>query len=338
MIAVCIYSIIIRMSIRVVFFSDTHLGYDFPVRPRLERPRRGPDFFANFQRVLDHASRTRADIVIHGGDFFFRSRLPSLIVDRAYQTLFEFTGNDIPIVIVPGNHERSQLPPSLFLNHPNIHVLDRPRTYRFEIRGESLAVTGFPYLKNVRRGFEAAMSEGDRLQPTDYRLLCVHHAVDGAVVGPGNFTFRGGADVIDQAQLPAGFDAVLAGHVPRRQVLNYDPPVVYCGSIERTSFAEKDEQKGFCELMLHRDTALPEIEFHELPTRPMVEFDGRPYSEPGLLLKAYAVQSARWQPNAVVRICLATYPDKRLSSALTGIGGGSIRLFSVTENDRAALS
>ncbi|MDP7534845.1 MAG: metallophosphoesterase, partial [SAR202 cluster bacterium] len=66
--------------IRIVLLADTHLGYDFPVRPRVERRRRGPDFFDKFQRVLDHATRTKPDMLIHGGDFFFRARVPPKIV------------------------------------------------------------------------------------------------------------------------------------------------------------------------------------------------------------------------------------------------------------------
>ena len=40
------------------------------------------------------------------------------------------------------------------------------------------------------------------------RLLCLHQCVEGATVGPGNFTFRGADDVIRGADLPAGYHAV----------------------------------------------------------------------------------------------------------------------------------
>ena len=52
------------MAIRIVFFSDTHLGFDYPVRgvrktrgvrKAGERRRRGADFFDNFERVLRYA-------------------------------------------------------------------------------------------------------------------------------------------------------------------------------------------------------------------------------------------------------------------------------------------
>ncbi len=57
--------------VRVLFVSDTHLGFDLPLRPRsfVERRRRGPDFFACFERALEPALRgDDADVVVHGGD------------------------------------------------------------------------------------------------------------------------------------------------------------------------------------------------------------------------------------------------------------------------------
>ena len=38
--------------IRILFLADTHLGLDLPFRPRIQRRRRGPEFFTNFERAL----------------------------------------------------------------------------------------------------------------------------------------------------------------------------------------------------------------------------------------------------------------------------------------------
>ncbi|MCK5832087.1 hypothetical protein KAH81_00285 [bacterium] len=45
--------------------------------------------------------------------------------------------------------------------------------------------------------------------------------------------------------------------------------VLYSGSIERTSFAEIDEEKGFYEITIHPDSKLT-LDFVRLPSRPMV--------------------------------------------------------------------
>jgi DNA repair exonuclease SbcCD nuclease subunit len=92
--------------------------------------------------------------------------------------------------------------------------------------------------------------------------------------------FRYNIDVIRANDIPMGFTAILAGHIHRFQVLTKDlggrpvaAPVFYPGSIERTSFAERDERKGY--LTLDIDTSGPlkgslkNWTFHELPTRPM---------------------------------------------------------------------
>lgn len=269
-------------SIRFLFFADTHLGFDYPVRPRKDRRRRGQDFFDNFQRILDRARERRADFVVHGGDFFFRSKVPRKIVDLAYKALFEFTESGIDFYIVPGNHERARLPDSILLSHPRIRIFDKPKTYTLRFNGKVLALSGFPFVReNIRARFPDILEEtGWRTIPAQIRMLCMHQAVEGAQVGPRDYTFRSGDDVIRIDDIPDGFLAVLAGHIHRRQILRKRSsratvPVIYPGSIERTSFAEKTEKKGFYEIELSLPLTagheILRIEFINLPARPMVD-------------------------------------------------------------------
>jgi exonuclease SbcD len=268
----------------LLLFADTHLGFDYPIRPRLQQRRRGPDFFANFRRVLEHAREYRPDFVVHGGDLFFRARVPQQIVDMAYTDLLEFAAQGIPILIIPGNHERSVLPISLFLNHPNIYVFDQPRSFLFTIADVKVAFSGFPCERKAARDrfFALVSSTGFHNLGTDIKLLCMHQTVEGAQVGPSDYTFSTGKDVIRRNDLPKEALAVLCGHIHRRQVLGrLDkseadlPAVIYPGSTERTSFAERNEPKGFYEIEL---TSRPggswlvsNLDFIQLPARPMVD-------------------------------------------------------------------
>jgi DNA repair exonuclease SbcCD nuclease subunit len=269
-------------ELRVLLLADTHLGYDAPVHPRVQRRRRGPDFLRNYRRVLDHARRARPDLVVHGGDFFFRSRVAQAIVDEAYEPLFELAESGVPVVIVPGNHDRSRLPPSLWLSHPAIRVFDRPRTFRLAGSDAAVAVAGFPFARgSIRDDFHRIVEEtGWRATRAEFRLLCVHQAFEGATVGPSDYTFRSSEDVIRTEDIPSAFTAVLAGHIHRHQVLGGQagadaPPVYYPGSVERTSFAERDEPKGFVALTLRAPArggrTEHEFEFFELPARPMID-------------------------------------------------------------------
>lgn len=318
-------------DIRILFCADTHLGFDEPIRPRVQRRRRGPDFFDNFQRLLDAARDRRVDLVIHGGDLFFRSRVPPPIVDRVYRMLQSFAAHGIPVLIVPGNHERSVLPSSLFLSHPNIHVFVRPETRVFDLTGTKVAVTGIPCERDdVRRRFRPVLDRtGWADVDCDVRFLCLHQAIEGARVGPSEFTFRSGNDVVRMADLPSEFDAVLAGHIHRAQVLSRrrpdgtSMPILYPGSIERTSFAEMREPKGYLDLTLggapgpgRRHLA---FDFVLLPARPMHDLVlGPGLDDPGEARAFLESRLALLDPDSVVRLRWADEVPFEARSAVTG--------------------
>ena len=140
--------------IRLLFLADTHLGFDLPFRPRVERRRRGEDFFRNYHGALSHIHRQRIHAVIHGGDLLFRSRVPLPLVDRALEPLRKIADSGVKVFLVPGNHERSRIPFGIFSVHPHIHVFSRPATYFAWGEGFKLALSGFPYWKgNIRKMF-----------------------------------------------------------------------------------------------------------------------------------------------------------------------------------------
>ena len=265
-------------GLRILFVSDTHLGFDEPLRARVERRRRGPDFFACFERALEPARRGEADVVVHGGDLLYRSRVPASLVQRALQPLLRLAAGGVPVLVVPGNHERSALPYPLLAAHDGLHVFHRPATFVIERRGVRVAFGGFPYTRDVRRAFSSLVdATGLRSVEADARVLCIHHCVEGAVCGPPpGHVFRDAPDVIAARDLPRDAAVVLSGHVHRHQVLRRDlagrplpAPVVYAGSVERTSFAERDETKGCVMLTIAPGGRIVRCEFRPLPARPM---------------------------------------------------------------------
>src|SRR5688572_10958998 len=190
----------------------------------------------------------------------------------------------VPVYVVPGNHERGRIPHLRFAHHPGIHVFDRPRTFVAEVRGIRVAVAGFPSERDdVRTRFADLLAgTGHSGEEADVRLLCLHQCVEGATVGPANYMFTTAADVIRASDLPHGFAATLSGHIHRHQVLTTDlrgrslpAPVMYPGSIERTSIAEADEEKGFMivELRCGDDHVQVDWQFHKLPARPLVRHE-----------------------------------------------------------------
>ncbi len=271
-------------KIRILFLADSHLGFDYSMNPRISRRRRGNDFYSNFLTALQPAFERKVHIVLHGGDLFYRTRVHDSLVDSVFEPIMKVVNDNIPFLIVPGNHERSFLPRSLFHVHKNLIIFDEPKTYKFSINNIAVSFSGFPFQReNVRENFtELVNRTGCDKTISDFSFLCIHQAIEGARVGVHNYTFREGKDVVSAGALPLNFDAVLSGHIHRAQVLTHDTgnkklpaPVIYAGSIERTSFAEKDEDKGYFIIKLSKMDSARKIEwsFVKLPARPMYELE-----------------------------------------------------------------
>ncbi len=212
------------VAFRILFFADTHLGLDLPMRSRIDRPRRGSDFLENYHLALAPAFEGTVDAVVHGGDLLFRSKVPQQLVFLALEPLRELADRGLPIFVVPGNHERSAIPFPLLAAHPNIHCFSRPRTFHLESGGIRLAIAGFPNVRDsIQRDFAQLVAEtGWNSISSDARILCFHQAVEGATVGPSGYVFRRGADIVPGRLIPEGFLAVLSGHIHRAQILLRD--------------------------------------------------------------------------------------------------------------------
>src|SRR3954464_13297758 len=161
-------------DIRILLLADSHLGFDLPLEPRVERRRRGHDFLANYALALAPALRGDVDVVVHAGDVFDRSRVAPTVAYQALEPLRRVADLGVPVFIVPGNHERSRLPHLRFASHPGVHVFDGPRTWVIDIKGRSIALAGFPFEREVRTRFPDLLEQtGWRREPNAVRLLCI---------------------------------------------------------------------------------------------------------------------------------------------------------------------
>lgn len=331
--------------IRILLVADTHLGFDLPLRPRIERRRRGNDFFANLEMALQPALRGEVDLVVHGGDLLYRSRVPPALIEMAMAPLVRVAASGVPVYLVPGNHERSRIPLHLWARHPNLFIFDRPRTFLQPLAGGLLALSGFPFAREVRDRFVQLVGQTGYLDVTaGTRLLCLHQTVEGAQVGPSDYTFRGGPDVVRGRDIPQAFSAVLAGHIHRAQVLTHRldgrrlaAPVIYPGSIERTAFAERHEDKGYAlvsvDLGSRSADELPErpllageavaVRMVALPARPMVLLDLEVTSaNPDIVASQLHGALAALAPDAVVRVRLCGPAAKE---AFQGLSAATLR-------------
>lgn len=265
------------LALRVLHIADSHIGAGLPRRGIVRNSRvryRGQDFVDCYHRVLARARECHADLVIHAGDVFDHPRPSQAQVAEACEPLLKLAQDGIPVVVVPGNHERSSLPACLWLSHPGVHLVSEPTTVRLSVRGTRVAIAAFPCIRrSAAELFAPTLQQtGWERAAADITILAVHQAFRGARCGPADYTFRGGEDVIDPDAIPAGIDYVAAGHIHRHQVLQGDrldrPPIVYAGSPDRITFAEMEEPKG-C-VLVEFDGRRPVARFLEHDVRAML--------------------------------------------------------------------
>ena len=145
--------------------------------------------------------------------------------------------------------------------------------------------------------------------------------------------------------VPEGFLAVLSGHIHRFQVLtedlkgkSIDTPILYPGSIERTSFAEKDEPKGYLKIELRNhvvkerrmntdegndqgkkraDALALDWEFMGLPARPMIRIDIQAQGLEAESLAEYIHHALKkLDPESVVKLHIIGQVNKNASAVL----------------------
>ncbi len=315
--------------LRLLLLADSHIGFDSAARPRVKRRRRGPDFLSNLTSALEPALRGEVDLVVHGGDYFHRPGVPDAVVRDGYRPLLAVADSGVPVFVVPGNHERSAMPLPLLRLHPNVHVFDRPRSFSLDVAGSRMQMLGFPCVRNVAEWGLGRLFADVRVDyEAQVRLLCMHQAFSGAQVGAQDYTFRFGPDVVAAEELPNGFAAVLSGHIHRGQVLREnlrgEPlpcPVIYPGSIERTSYAEREETKGYALLEIDPGPGggtVTDVNLVPLAARPMI---GVPFNVRGLtgdiLEERLRTRLAEVPADAIVRLEVRGTPEPCARGVLT---------------------
>lgn len=298
---------------RFVHTADTHLGFEITRIDQAHpqgRKKRADSIFKNFLSILNYTREIEADLFIHSGDLFNKYYIPREILDELVRPMFDLAKSGTRILIIPGNHERSEFPFDLFQGSLGIFVFDQPKSLSFQLNGYSIGIAGFPFIRNdSKRTFLRALAETDYSQlRSDFNLLVTHQAFDQACVGPGDFVFRPGRqDTVSRETIPLDFEYIAAGHIHRYQVLDHPlkPGIkfVYPGSPQRISFAEMDEDKGFVEAEVINNRI--ETRFVPLPVYDMemveVQTGGLSTEE---CLEAIRNQFWRFDPERVIRFNL----------------------------------
>jgi DNA repair exonuclease SbcCD nuclease subunit len=306
--------------LKFIHTADTHLGFEITKIAQSDpvgRQNRADSLFENFVSIVEHAIEIGADLFIHSGDLFNKYYIPREVLDELVRPFKDLVRAGISVLLIPGNHERSEFPFDLFHGAKNVFVFDRPKSLSLTLDGYSVGIAGFPFIReDSRRTFLKALEETEyEGLRSDFNILVIHQAFDQATVGPVDFTFREGRpDTVSRQTVPLDFEYIAAGHIHRHQILYHplEPRLhfVYPGSTQRISFAEMNEEKGFVMGEVLNDRI--ETRFMALPTYDMeiVNIEAAGLST-GDLEEAIKAQFWRFDKDLVIRFNLTG--GKRLS-------------------------
>ena len=234
---------------RIVHFSDTHLGYSdygkFDSVTGINQ--RELDTYNVFREIVDYIIKTKPDLVIHAGDLFDSIRPSNRAISEALEQLSRLSREKIPTVVIAGNHStpRQQSTDTIFkiLKYfPEIYPVYSGKYSKIEI-GECL-VHALPHTysdDDLRESVEKMKPDKN----FKYNILVAHAAIRG-VESASWGEFR--EQTLPQNVLTPDFNYIALGHYHR--FLKIRDNAFYCGSPERFSFNEVNDKKCFVEVEL----------------------------------------------------------------------------------------
>ncbi len=246
--------------------SDSHIG----IR-QYNLDQREQDFYDAFHQTIDKIIEERVDFVIHSGDLFEHSRPPIRALIEAKKGFLRLKERNIPVYIVPGNHEmprrRGNLPPVL-LYEGMIKTISRDDKF-FEENG--VFIGGFPYYSSIYSDLIKEELSHLEKKASGYkkRVLVMHQGIRKYISFEGSYELEIG-------DLPDNFHYYAAGHIHKRIIDEYGEGLLaYPGATEMWRIDEYDDAitkgKGFYLVDLGGD--MPNVEPITIKTREFIKKD-----------------------------------------------------------------
>ena len=250
---------------RILHFSDTHLGYNDLDKVGANGVNlREQDFYNAFSHIIDQALEIRPELVIHSGDFFHRPSPPNRPMIFALKQLNRLQKANIPIVVIAGNHET----PKTVFTSPILEAFNSidgvypifNQKYETHDFGE-LVVHGLPHINDD----QILLDEMDKVKPVKekFNIILLHTSI-----GKNYIMEEFGEKLYppSRMELLDQFDYVALGHWHNFQQVSKLQTAWYCGAPERMSETEIGKEKGFCLIELTKGKTV-KPEFISIPSR-----------------------------------------------------------------------
>ncbi|GAB4468292.1 MAG: exonuclease SbcCD subunit D [Armatimonadaceae bacterium] len=332
-------------QVRVMHFADVHLGVENYGRynPQTGLNTRLEDFTQSLNEAIDRALASDIDLAVFAGDAY-KARDPNQTHQRAFaEAIKRLTAAGVPVVMLVGNHDipntrgrahALEIYGLLGTGGATVVILQRPEVVCVSTRQGDVLVAGMPYLTRSRVlaqeetrnktveevahlirekyvDYIADMAKEAAAYPEHIAVLTGHFTIADARVGTQGVLLNPNEPQVSVRDMSLeAFDYVAMGHVHKHQDMNRgeQPPVIYCGSIDRIDFGERNELKGFVLADIEKGRA--DFRHVSLPTRPFVaiEVDAGQAEDPTkMILETIARHPIA---GAVVRLTYKVAPER----------------------------
>lgn len=240
---------------KILHISDTHLGYSAYRKLTEENiNQREMDNYLSFQKVIDKALLIKPDIVIHSGDLFDSVRPNNRAITISIKQILRLSENDIPFIIISGNHEQPKLKEtghifSIFEHIKNVYPVYKLEyeKFQFSINGESIKIHAIPQTLS-KEDFIKNLNKIKLDSNKDFNILILH----GAIKGIKEFKMNEFNElIIPDNYLKKKFDYIALGHYHKYSKISNN--CQYAGSTEHFSFSESKDEKGFIQIILKKN-------------------------------------------------------------------------------------
>ena len=249
-------------TIRFIHTADLHLDSPFKGMTGLPADQLNSlrdSTFAAFNKLIEHAVKTKPDFVLIAGDIYDGE-------DRSLRTQMKFREGmqklnveGIPVFISHGNHDHLAGRWTRFDLPPNVHIFnENVEAVKFSVNEQDIVIYGFSYKeRHVRDKMIARYPVAE--DPVAFHIGMLHGSLAGDETHAVYAPFTKGE------LLAKRYDYWALGHIHLRQRLHEEPPIVYPGNLQGRHRNERGT-KGFYEVELSKT----ETSLHFVPASAIV--------------------------------------------------------------------
>lgn len=292
--------------IRFIHTADIHFGMENygKIDPETGIHSRLLDFKKSFDQCIDYAIQQNVDLFVFAGDAY-KTATPSPTQQKLLmQSFLKLYQAKIPVVIVVGNHDNplsfgkaNALDIFAHLPVDGFYVFSKPESLTLQTKSGPVQIVGIPWPNRHHLALNAAHHFQSAIELTQHISTSLAHIIhnfaqkldeeipailvghltvsSGIFSGSEKRAVYGNDPILLPSQLAIEpFDYVALGHLHRFQNVNPDGtiPVIYAGSIDRIDFGERKEEKGFCDVTIHKKNTV-DFKHISIQTRPFLQIE-----------------------------------------------------------------